>query len=119
MSMVGDGRLIALVETGTSDLDLPWATPVALWPWSSAIASASLPACVRRVTSPMSIFENAFMIVIFRGRRRCRRDACSCGGGFVEVLRRCGRPAPPSRPGWPGKRRGPARTRWRRGRVPG
>jgi hypothetical protein len=28
------------------------------------MASASLPACVRRVTSPMSIFENALMIVL-------------------------------------------------------
>jgi hypothetical protein len=31
----------------------------------------------------MSIFENAFMIVIFRGRRRSRRDACPTACGVV------------------------------------
>nr|WP_018262478.1 hypothetical protein [Methylobacterium sp. WSM2598] len=42
----------------------------AVRPWSSAMASASLPARVRRVTSPMSILVKLCMVVILRGPKQ-------------------------------------------------
>ena len=49
--------------------------------------------------------------------RLCRyraSQACLADGRLVEGFRWCGLPAPPSRPGWPGRRRGPAQMRSRR-----
>lgn len=77
MSIEGDRRLIAVVEPRSSDRELPLAVAEAVRPWSNAIASAILPARVSRVTSRMSIFENALMIVNFLDRRRYSRDACA------------------------------------------